>query len=294
MVYHPYFRGKQFELGAIRETVALLAQSHFTPIIEPVREQLKVLRKTIDLMCESDVNAILVVNPQIGDHTTNQAGLNELLSTHYAGAANVAPGLLMTQGMGPQDAVDFSELYGERQVALIHSGTTDGANLALALNGIANIGDHIFMPANSGKLYIQHFQTKPGRTLVRDGFKLQVANRDYPATEFYSDLHVTYQLEGMDGGFGDFLTVGDHYREGGGPAYAVAIHITFIDPSQDNGMYIHHFLSDSQNTPTNPAGKFAEAVAKLITAVDAENSPILETAAVAEFREFHKIGRAHV
>lgn len=108
--------------------------------------------------------------------------------------------------------------------------------------------------------------------------------------EFFSDLHITYAMENMDRGFGDFLTVGDQYRDGGGPAYAVAIHLTYIDPSKDEQMFIHHFLSDSQNTPTNPAGKFREAVAKLIAAVDALNSPILKSNAVAEFRRFHDTG----
>ena len=37
-MYHPYFRGKQFELITIREMAPLLAKSNFVPIIEPVRE----------------------------------------------------------------------------------------------------------------------------------------------------------------------------------------------------------------------------------------------------------------
>ena len=39
----------------------------------------------------------------------------------------------------------------------------------------------------------------------------------------------------MDG-FGDFLIVGEDYSEAGGPACAVAIHLTFIDPDQNNSM----------------------------------------------------------
>jgi hypothetical protein len=36
----------------------------------------------------------------------------------------------------------------------------------------------------------------------------------------------------MDG-FGDFLIVGDDYSESGGPAYAIAIHLTFITSCQN-------------------------------------------------------------
>jgi hypothetical protein len=104
--------------------------------------------------------------------------------------------------------------------------------------------------------------------------------------ESFSDLHVTYPEEGMNG-FGDFLTVGDEYSESGGPAYAVAIHLTFIDPDKDDAMYIYHFISDRQDTPTDPAGKFAEALNSMIKQLNKPNSKVLETEAVMEFRELH-------
>ena len=46
-MYHPYFRGKQFELLTIRETAKLMAASDFTPIIEPVKEGLKGLDRAL-------------------------------------------------------------------------------------------------------------------------------------------------------------------------------------------------------------------------------------------------------
>lgn len=93
----------------------------------------------------------------------------------------------------------------------------------------------------------------------------------------------------MDG-FGDFLIVGDDFIEGGGPAYAVAIHLTFIDPDQDDAMQIYHFVSDRQDTPKDPAGKFGEALAKMIDTLNSGFSKILETSAVKEFRNLHERG----
>jgi hypothetical protein len=91
-------------------------------------------------------------------------------------------------------------------------------------------------------------------------------------------------------GFGDFLIVGDDYSEGGGPAYAVAIHLTFIDPDQDNSMFIYHFISERQDTPTDPAGNFAEALKDMVKTLDRPRSKVLETSAVKEFRSLHKQG----
>jgi len=93
----------------------------------------------------------------------------------------------------------------------------------------------------------------------------------------------------MDG-FGDFLTVGDDYSEGGGPAYAIAIHLTFIDPSKDDAMYIYHFKSKRMDTPTDPAGKFAEALDSMIKKLDEPGSPVLNSEAVQEFRSLNEKG----
>lgn len=82
--------------------------------------------------------------------------------------------------------------------------------------------------------------------------------------------------------------VGDAYSEGGGPAYAVAIHLTFIDRNKDDVMYIYHFVSDTKDTPTDPAGKFGQALGKLIRKLESGNSGLLETNAIKEFKELYK------
>ena len=46
-MYHPYFRGKLFELITIRETADVLAKSGFVAIIEPVKEALSGLQRTL-------------------------------------------------------------------------------------------------------------------------------------------------------------------------------------------------------------------------------------------------------
>ncbi|WP_153260131.1 sce7725 family protein, partial [Burkholderia cenocepacia] len=58
----------------------------------------------------------------------------------------------------------------------------------------------------------------------------------------------------------------------------------------DDVMYIYHFVSDTKDTPTDPAGKFAQALTKLIAKLDSGTSHILETDAIKEFRDFHAKG----
>ena len=76
------------------------------------------------------------------------------------------------------------------------------------------------------------------------------------------------------------------YSESGGPAYAIAIHLTYLE--DDNDMFIQHFVSDRVNTPTDPAGKFLEALGKLVNAVDDGDSLIFKSEAYKQFKKFYE------
>ena len=47
-MYHPYLRGKQYELILLRENAKLIKNASMVPIIEPVKKNLTALNKAID------------------------------------------------------------------------------------------------------------------------------------------------------------------------------------------------------------------------------------------------------
>lgn len=283
-MYFPYFRGKQYELITIRETAELLAANNFVPIIEPVKEPLSGLERTLNAVVGAGGRAIVIVNPQYGDHTDANDGISSLLDNAFEENENILAGIYLSDQITVPEIRSYLDRHSERPIALVHAGFADARRLSEELGATAANMCHIFFEASCGRLYRRHFRTGE-KVLVRDGFQRRI-NREHPPLEFFSDLHVTYVDEGVDG-FGDFLTVGDDYSESGGPAYAVAIHLTFIDEDNDNAMYIHHFVSDRQDTPTDPAGKFAEALQKLIDDLNGANTKIYNTGAVEEFRDLH-------
>ena len=69
---------------------------------------------------------------------------------------------------------------------------------------------------------------------------------------------------------------------------AVAIHMTYLNEDED--MRIKHFVSDTSSTPVDPAGKFFEALVKLIVEINDPDTQICQTEACEEFRELHKNG----
>jgi hypothetical protein len=286
-MYYPYFRGKQFELLAIRETAKTLALSNFTPIIEPVKGSLADLERALKVLRENGGNAIVVVNPYHGDHSDDGAPISTMLADSYSGDKSVKAGILLTKGMATSEALASYEKHHKHAPTFIHAGFTEATALTKALGANLSGTTNVFFEAQNGTLYRDQFANS-SRILLHDGFKRN-NNADYIAREEFSDLHVTYSKQNFVG-FGDFLIVGDDYSESGGPAYAVAIHLTFIDPDNKNTMYVYHFVSDTNGTPVNPAGKFAEALAKLITKLDSRESKLLETSAITEFRELHARG----
>ncbi|WP_348679745.1 sce7725 family protein [Alcanivorax profundi] len=286
-MYHPYFRGKQFELITIREMAALLAEKNFVPVIEPVRESLGSLKKTLDAVSEAGGSAIVIVNPYHGDHQENGSSITGLLQEDFGDDESISAGILLRNGMTVEEVMACYQQHVDHSPVLIHAGFTEPKALSVELADSMSNLTNIFVEDHAKLLYRKHFD-RSNRILVRDGFKRQ-RNADYVEMEEFSDLNVTYTELGM-AGFGDFLMVGDAYTEGGGPAYAVAIHLTFIDPEKDDVMYIYHFVSDTKDTPTDPAGKFGQALAKLIAKLDSGTSHILETKAIQEFRALHEKG----
>jgi hypothetical protein len=286
-MYYPYFRGKQFELITIRETAKLLADNKFVPVIEPVKESLSGLERTLKEICGAGGTAIVIVNPYHGDHRESGIGISALLKTGFRGNDAISAGILLRNDMMLQDATDCYDAHKEHNPTIVHAGFTAPKALAEYLGSNLASSRHVFVEDHAKILYRKHFEGST-RILVRDGFKRQ-RNADYPPLEEFSDLHVTCADMGMKG-FGDFLIVGDIYSESGGPAYAVAIHLTFIDPNKDDVMYIYHFVSDTRDTPTDPAGKFAQALRKLVDKLESGESKLLETSAVKEFRALHAKG----
>lgn len=287
-MYYPYFRGKQFELILLRDNAEFLAKNNIHPIIEPVKRDFSALTRSMKAMNENSVDCTLIVNPIAGQEPVLSSSiLTELIEDKFNKFKNISAGYMLRAGSNINDLVALLKKHRNFNFSILHYGYTNGKKLATAIDGYENIKIHIFIDGFAGKLYQRHLK-KDGikRVLIRDGFKPQKKNANYPSSDHFSDLHVTFKDEGMDG-FGDYLIVGDDYTETGGPAYAVAIHLTYLD--NDDDMFIYHFISDQTDSPTDPGGKFLEALAKLEKKVNKPNSLIFKSRACDEYLKFYKM-----
>lgn len=284
MAYYPYFRGKQFELLAIREKAELVAEANFIPVIEPVRESLAGLERALDALNGAGARAIVVINPKHGDYSEDGSAITGLMRDKYL-ELGFTPGVLLSDAMDPGSISALLDQIGAPEVALIHAGFDNdvAVNSEIAKRGLSVM--NVFIAKSTGVLYRRRFKQEP-RVLIADGF-VQEKNSNYPDVERFTDLHVTHPEQGFDG-FGDFSIVGDHYSDSGGPAWAVAIHITFVDLERDGEMFVYHFKSDTNDTPVDPGGKFMEAVAKLVAEVNSPDTKVFQSTAIEEFRELYR------
>ena len=285
-MYYPYFRGKQFDLIAIRDTAETLAANQFVPIIEPVRENLRGLRRALEVICEAGGRAIVIVNPHHGDLAEDGSPISDLLEEAFQELDTITAGVFLDNETSAAEAMQIYDDHADHDPTFVHAGFRFAGQLAQMLGAGVSETKHVFFERYCGDLYRNHYANAAHKVLIRDGFSRQ-RNADYPPIEKFSELHLTYAGMGMNG-FGDFLIVGDEFTEGGGPAYAVAIHITFINGDDEDVMYVHHFLSNDRSTPTDPAGKFAQALENLIEHIDSDASQVTETSAIEQFRELHE------
>ena len=281
-MYYPYLRGKQNELILLRENAELISKSKILPIIEPVKANLNPLIKCLTALINAECEFTVIINPTCGDHENDN---NELITRlndedifKYA-KLNIA--LICDENISIDKIKDYLDLHSELPIMIIHYGFSDAKALTNLLSEYNNINTQIFIEEFAQKRYRKAF-SEYDRVLIRDGFKKR-SNKDHPQVEHFSELHIMYDDEGMRG-FGDFLINGDEYSETGGPAYAVAIHLTYLDSSDDNDMFIKHYVSNTNSSPADPGGKFLEALNKL---VNDTNSNIFKSNAILEFKKLY-------
>ncbi|MER5128613.1 sce7725 family protein [Serratia marcescens] len=252
-MYFPLLRGKQYELTALRELSNIVPNNLFKPIIEPVRENIKQLEKTIKALNEKNIQPIVIVNSEISELKGKaDKFINEL---------NGLKGVSFIPCIKYIDNIhDFDRLSG-----IIKGAKASYSEGGVSRDFISRLKDFVIniIPEGSPIVVLKKLSNV---VLMDDPFKKKKRNADYPSNSYFSDLHVRYaNIDKSVIGFGDFNIAGSDYAESGGPAYVVTIHASYLDGEEFDAMSIKHFSSIDDGTPSNPSGKFQQALEKLIS-----------------------------
>lgn len=289
-MYQPYLRGKQFELIGIRElipNVLLPNIDKISPIIEPVKDS-STLKTTITGLAASNINFTVIANPQVGTFTDANSIFNALRSC-IGDYKNYQVGVIFHSRVNHSSIINILRQYTAiiNSLSIIHNAAFDSVSDILALyqeNFL--IKYNVINLSLTSRRYFRNFDRK---TLIEfdDYFNAQSKNANYLNVDEsdFSEEHLYYQAEGFEG-FSDYLSIGEEYSESGFLPYAVAIHLSY-NVKETNKIKIKHFVSESNDDTSDIAGKFEEALNKLIAWCDATG---YNSVAIPIFREYHRSG----
>lgn len=289
-IYFPYLRGKESELLALRDVALKLAKhGGVLPLIEPVRLKPADLLRAGRGCGAAGLRFAVAVNPRVGELAGRIAAVqSEIVDPLIAEEIDLIPAFQLFDGAALRELTTFLRRNSDRDVVIVHWDATLQSSqvLPLAQQHEHKVW-HVFIAARLPSSYIAAFAGQ-FRAILTDGFQAKEKNADYSAESFFSDSWHDHR-EKKYGGFGDFLIVGDTYKDRGGPAHAVAIHLTH-DQTNPPSIYCRHFVSTDTVGHANPGGKYLQAVAKLIKHVDRNPSVWKYSTAVPEFRRHHAEG----
>lgn len=250
-MYFPYFRGRQYELLALKELVnKQLLSKKVIPVIEPIKISSTFI-STLQVFSDNNLKLGLVLNPQVG--TLVKEPLSLLLNSI---SEAVIPSVVFNS-----NAYDFIQSLDENGI--------NKERILVILDNADYISSYKDAFTEVSPMYTlttdeRNFRRSisQNKVLFKDYFVKQQKNADYEKKkdEPFSEDHKYYSDEGFVG-FGDYSIIGNNYEEGGFSPRAVAIHIVYFD--EDSSLRIHHFVSDSNYGTEDVAGKYYEAVNKL-------------------------------
>ncbi|QTQ08399.1 sce7725 family protein [Macrococcoides canis] len=254
-MYYPYLRGRQYELIAIRELMERnLINKNIIPIIEPIKET-ATLKSTLKKGEELNYEIYTVLNPQVGEYVLydiDHPVTGDKLNLNY-------DAILMNNSSSVNS--NINTLSQSKKFIALYFSRDDIKNFSLLEETGLSPQINFIKDGNRYSRLLRQSGQKIG--LIRDAFEKQKRNADYAEKpdEFFSDDHLYYEEEGYSA-FSDFSVVGEGYTDGGFAPVAVAIHIVYFD--EKNTLRIKHFVSDTNDDISDPAGKFYEALKKLI------------------------------
>lgn len=265
-MYFPYLRGRQFELLALRELLEHdKIGNKIIPIIEPIKP-ISTLAKTLSGYTKKEHLHAIVMNPAVGKFATDIKEMKDdsVTSEIYE---DIKSEHCIKAYIMKENAVKYLQGHDGKENVMIVNPSRDCLEDFLAVYNEQE-PKYTLLPDD------RTFSRKAPRSKImfEDKFTKAEKNADYSkkVDEFFSEDHLYFSQEGFLG-FADYSIVGSEYNESGFAPSAVAIHLVYFD--KDQVLRIHHFVSDSNVGTKDPAGKFGEALEKLMKWIKENDVP---------------------
>lgn len=290
-MYFPYLFARQYELLAVKGVAKKLGEKNkVTPILEPVKSKPTDLINALKELFAAGSSAIVIANPHQGDFkkisTTDLKKWFNHIMDEVGENPNLILGCKITSTTTLATINSFITTIPGR-IALIHWSEKDPVGLEALCKPHAGRITHIHIHPHISFAYRHGLSGT--KVLARNGFNVAERNADYPPVELYDDLNLIYSTKEKMSGYADFTITGTTFKEGGGQAHAVAIHMSYERPTKDIG--IQHFVSDTTTIPpSDPNLKIGECLVKLNDYINLNKHILGYSNAAKKFQEIYTAG----
>lgn len=296
-MYFPYLRGRQNELLCLRELLdAGKLSSKVIPIIEPVKFS-NTLFSTLSKFIEMGHQVIVIRNPEVGSFRKESGEIIKNIEKE-SDEKKIEKIRKMLEGYkevwnNPQ--IQKAYLVDRNVVSRVREKKLDAKDIVM-IN--INKGNYHYYEEYGEEIIGKYTVVPKGGDfediiedniiILEDSYRKAKRNIDYIENqdELFSRNHIVYKKRGFVG-FSDFSMVGSEFDESGFAPLAIAIHIMYFGNRDE--LKIHHFVSESNESISDPARKFEEAMNKL---VNWENFDIIpKTIGLDNLIECYNIGK---
>ena len=296
-MYFPYLRGRQNELLCLRELLdAGKFSSKVIPIIEPVKFS-STLFSTLIKFIEMGHQVIVIRNPEVGSFRKESGDMikNIEKESDEKKKEKIRKTLEGYKEVWNNPQIQKAYLVDDDVISMVREKKIDAKDVVMINIKKGNyryyeeygeeiIGKYTVVPKGGDFEDI----IEDDIIILEDSYRKAKRNIDYIENpdELFSRNHIVYKKRGFVG-FSDFSMVGNDFDESGFAPLAIAIHIMYFGNRDE--LKIHHFVSESNESISDPARKFEEAMNKL---VNWENVDIIpKTIGLDNLIECYNIGK---
>lgn len=271
-MYFPYLRGRQNELLCLRELLdAGKLSSKVIPIIEPVKFS-STFFSTLSKFIETKRKVVVIRNPKVGSFSKELADMRRKIEKENDENKKEKLQKVLDGYKTVWNNLDIQKAYvmDSKVLSDIIENKIDVKN-AVMIN--IEKGNYHYYEEYGEEITGKYTVVPKGGDfedvieddiiILEDGYRKAKRNIDYieKPDETFSRNHIVYKKRGFLG-FSDFSMVGSEFEESGFAPLAIAIHIMYFGNREE--LRVHHFVSKSNESISDPARKFEEAMNGLI------------------------------
>lgn len=297
-MYFPYFYGRGAELLALKDVAVRLSpkprsQQKVFPIIESLQADAMPLKRALGTLRAAGLKVFVIANPCHEElaNATNRTAWSSALNAELSDPSVVRPTFMVAANTQKSELRAFLTQFPTQDIGIVVG--RDSINPNDLKKELGSRRALVFLHRACDPSQYEAVLPATDSVRVAESFASEERNADYGPPELFSEEASTFRTNGHVG-FSDFTLLPKAIPKlsSGGPAAAVAIHLSYINPKTSH-IWVHHYVSTTTQRAVGSIGsKFLEALAKLDGDIRQSPGKYIPSLGLSVFQAFHTNSKA--